>query len=143
MKLSTKGRYGLRALLDLSIHAEGSHVSLYNIAERQQISVNYLEQVFSQLRKAGFVRSVKGAQGGYALARSPQDMTIGDILRVLEGSLHIATEEVTGQNPLQDCIKKCVWDRINDSIDHVVDSITLEDLVEEYRSGQDYTMFYI
>lgn len=143
MKLSTKGRYGLRALLDLAVHADGSHVSLYNIAERQQISVNYLEQVFSQLRKAGFVRSVKGAQGGYALAMQPQEMTIGAILRVLEGSLHIATEESTGENPLQDCIKKSVWDRINNGIDHVVDSITLGDLVEEYRSGQDYTMFYI
>lgn len=147
MKISTKGRYGLRAMLDLAINMNGSHVSLYSVAERQDISVNYLEQVFSQLRKAGLVKSVKGAQGGYALADSPSKITVGAVLRCLEGDLSVVDENAEGagteSNPLRLVIKRCVWDKMNQSINGVADSVTLQDLMDEASGADNYTMFYI
>ena len=86
MRFSTKGRYGLRAMIDLAVYAKAGQVALNSIAERQGISLNYLEQVFSALRKAGLVRSIKGAQGGYMLTKNPEYTTAGEIIRVLEGS---------------------------------------------------------
>lgn len=146
MKISTKGRYGLRAMLDLAVNSGGTHVSLFNIAERQNISVNYLEQVFSQLRKSGLVNSVKGAQGGYMLADSPSKISVGDILKSLEGDLVVVDEDTDRgeqSNEIQQCITKCVWNKINESINSVVNSISLEDLVEEYKGLNNYPMFYI
>src|SRR5665647_557540 len=108
MKVSTKGRYGLRSMIDLAINATEGHVALLYIAERQNISVNYLEQVFSTLRKAGLVKSVKGAQGGYILGDSPSRITIGRILRTLEGNLSIVEEsgsKTVMDNSLQYCVK--------------------------------------
>ncbi len=148
MKLSTKGRYGLRAMLDLAVNSTGDHVSLYSIAQRQNISENYLEQVFSTLRKAGLVKSVKGAQGGYILAVSPANTKVGTILRALEGDLSIVDEELDGtslEKTVQSCIKTHVWDKMNDSLNQVVDSISLEDLVNDYKkmNGQETNMYYI
>ena len=147
MRISTKGRYGLRAMLDLALHSDGSQVALLNIAQRQNISTNYLEQVFSLLRKAGLLNSVKGAQGGYILASEPARITVGAILRALEGDLKVVDNEPEPENEdgvsLQPCIRKCVWDKINASIDSVVDSVTLEDLMEEYRGANEAPMFYI
>lgn len=149
MKISTKGRYGLRALLDLAIHSNGEHVSLSNIAERQEISENYLEQVFSTLRKAGLIRSVKGAQGGYILADKTTTIKVGTILRVLEGDLTVADEEIDSQerynSSLQQCIQVNVWDKMTESINSLVDSITLEDLLQEYKlmRGKSALMYYI
>jgi len=149
MKISTKGRYGLRALLDLAIHSNGEHVSLSNIAERQEISENYLEQVFSTLRKAGLIRSVKGAQGGYILADKTTSIKVGTILRVLEGDLTVADEEINSQerynSSLQQCIQVNVWDKMTESINSLVDSITLEDLLQEYKvmRGKSTIMYYI
>lgn len=135
MKMSTKGRYGLRAMLALAITTGQSHVSLSYIADTQQISSNYLEQVFSTLRKAGLVKSVKGAQGGYVLADIPAHITVGSILRALEGNLSITgeNEDVSGDNTVEHCLRLNVWDTINTSINTVVDSITLEDLIMEYK----------
>lgn len=147
MKLSTKGRYGLRSMLDLAIYSNGDHVSLNSIAERQNISPNYLEQVFSTLRKAGLVNSVKGAQGGYTLGDNPSRITVGSILRALEGKLTITGEndDIEAKNQIEYCLRTNVWDAINNSINTVVDSITLEDLVVEYKklSGNMSFMFYI
>lgn len=149
MKLSTKGRYGLRSMVDLAVHSAGEHVSLCNIAERQNISENYLEQVFSILRKAGLVKSVKGAQGGYILADHPSNIKVGTILRALEGDLSVVDEDleddISGQNTIQKCIKVNVWDKMNESIAKVVDSLTLEDLVDEYNkmNEKNALMFYI
>ncbi len=149
MKISTKGRYGLRAIIDLAINSAGDHVALYSIAQRQGISENYLEQMFSTLRKAGLVKSVKGAQGGYSLAGKPSEITLGTVLRALEGSLSIVDEdsEIDDGNPssLQCCIKETLWDKINESINAVVDAITIEDIVNEYkkRSESQSVMFYI
>lgn len=149
MKVSTKGRYGLRAMVDLAINSTSGHVALYFIAERQNISVNYLEQVFSTLRKAGLVKSVKGAQGGYVLADNPENITIGMILRALEGNLSVVDEnsEAAGRadQSIQHCIKVNVWDKMTAGLNNLVDSITLEDLVNEYRrmTGTMVHMYYI
>ena len=87
MKLTTKGRYGLRAVIDLAMYAKTEPVSLSDVAERQNISISYLEQLIAKLKKAGIVQSTRGAQGGYALAKEPEEISVGEILRALEGSL--------------------------------------------------------
>lgn len=149
MRLSTKGRYGLRAMVDLAANSLADHVALYSIAERQSISINYLEQVFSLLRKAGLVKSVKGAQGGYILSDNPSNIKVGDILRALEGSLAVVDEDVEdgglSTNSIQRCLKVNIWDKINESINKIVDSLTLEDLMFEYIKMNDESslMFYI
>lgn len=149
MKLSTKGRYGLRAMIDLAVHSNGEHVALNSIAERQEISMNYLEQVFSVLRKTGYVKSVKGAQGGYILAESPVNIKIGSILRALEGSLSVVDEgeeySGVGETNIRHCIRVNVWDKMNTALNLLVDSLTLEDLAEDYRkrNGIEFTMYYI
>lgn len=149
MRLSTKGRYGLRSMIDLAINSKGEQVALYSIAERQGISVSYLEQVFSILRKSGLVKSIKGAQGGYMLADDPSDITVGTILRALEGSLSIVdygNEEVEeDKTSVEYCLRINLWEKINESINRVVDNMTLADLVDEYReiNSSDSLMFYI
>ena len=148
MKISTKGRYGLRAMVDLAVNSAGDHVALNSIAERQNVSENYLEQVFSILRKAGLVRSVKGAQGGYILSDKPSNMTVGTILRALEGDLSIVDEDTGANNSSQSieyCLKVNVWEKMNRNINAVIDSITLEDLVAQYKklNGNLSLMFYI
>lgn len=146
MRISTKGRYGLRALLDLAINSNGSQVSLLSIAQRQNISVNYLEQVFSLLRKAGLVNSVKGASGGYMLVQSPSQITVGDILRTLEGDLMVVDEDTdsgSDSNGMQQCIKRNVWDKFNGSINGIANTISIADLVENYKSQDSGLMFYI
>lgn len=135
MKISTKGRYGLRAMLHLALYSLGDHVALKTIAQMQNISENYLEQVFSTLRKAGLVNSIKGAQGGYILARSASDITVGDILRILEGNLSVIDEVKDNLNDdAEFCITNSVWKKLNHSINSTVDSITLEDLVDDYKN---------
>ena len=147
MKVSTKGRYGLRAMVDLAIHAPEGHVALNAIAKRQDISVNYLEQVFSALRKAGLVKSVKGAQGGYAMAMRPSQMTVGMILRSLEGKLVVVdeTDKDIAQNSVQHCIQLMVWDAMTETVNNLVDHMTLEDLANEYRNmaGKDSSVYFI
>lgn len=151
MKLSTKGRYGLRAMIDLAVYANEEQVPLYAIAERQNISTTYLEQVFSLLRKAGLVKSIKGAQGGYILAEKPERITVGSILRTLEGDLSIVEYDEDGaldqtsNKSIQRCIKINVWDKMNAALSHLVDSITLEDLAEDYTNINNISapMYYI
>ena len=137
MKLSTKGRYGLRALIDLARHEGGAPVSITSISARQDISERYLEQLMSMLKKAGLVTSVRGAGGGYILAKDMKEISVGDILRALEGSLEPV--ECPGLEPdgackaSDSCVTKYVWKRINDSINQTVDEIMLDQLVEESR----------
>lgn len=135
MKLSTKGRYGLRAMIDLALNAKDSQISIKNISERQNISENYLEQIIAVLKKRGFVKSCRGAQGGYSLTKSPKDVSVGDILRALEGDLNpvdcITVNEDIQCTESELCVTKFVWKKISDSINDVVDNITLEDLVHE------------
>lgn len=133
MKLSTKGRYGLRALIDLAQNSTEEPVSITSIAERQEISERYLEQLMSKLKKSGIVKSIRGAAGGYILARPMEEISVGDILRALEGSL----DPVDCPGLLEDgcksadgCVTKYVWKRINDSINRTVDEIRLDQLVK-------------
>lgn len=147
MKISTKGRYGLRALVDLATHAQDSTLSLVNVANRQKISLNYLEQVFATLRKAGIVKSVKGSQGGYMLARNPKDITVGEILTALEGKFSIIddTGNEAEQDKIQKAIYELVWGKINRSINGFLGEVTLADLVERYQSlhSGEELMYYI
>jgi Rrf2 family protein len=141
MKLSTKGRYGLRAVLDLAVHEDEEAVALSQIAERQGISMNYLEQLIAKLKKAGIVNGIRGAQGGYKLARPAEQISVGDILRALEGNLDpVDCSEVNkGESSCSNsdsCVTKYVWKRISDSINDAVDGIKLSELVEESRRVQ-------
>ena len=145
MKISTKGRYALRLMLDLAMNGENNVVRIKDIAERQQISDKYLEQIISVLNKAGYVRSTRGPQGGYSLRKAPEEYTVGDILRLTEGSLApVACVEEEGSCEREgDSVTVEVWKRLNQAISDVVDHITLADLValqEEKRekSGLDF-----
>lgn len=151
MKISAKTRYGLRALVDLAIHDIGSPVPLINIANRQEISINYLEQVFALLKKANIVRSIKGAQGGYILARKSDKITVADVIRAIEGDIMIVEEEppknevsMLYQNFTQ-CLQEKVWNKITDSVNEVVNNITIESLVRQYQENayNDVGMYYI
>jgi Rrf2 family cysteine metabolism transcriptional repressor len=143
MKVSTKGRYGLRAIIDLSLNSNGEYVSLISIAERQNISKNYLEQVFSALRKSGIVKSVKGSQGGYLLNGKASEIKVGDVLRALEGDLSVVKDEEISNNKIDICIKRHLWDKIDEQVFKIIDNITLEDLINEYNKGNDSLMYYI
>jgi Rrf2 family protein len=136
MKLSTKGRYGLRALADLALHSGGQPVALMTIAKRQHLSDGYLESMFGALRRAGLVRSVKGAGGGYVLAREASSISVGEVLNVLEGDLSIVDQDERAQQDmsLRGCIKSFVWDEVSQKISGVVDTLTLEDLVSQCRA---------
>lgn len=133
MKISTKGRYALRLMMDLAENNTGSPISLKDVAKRQDISDKYLEQIISILNKAGYVRSVRGAQGGYMLKMEPQNYTVGMILRQTEGSLVpvacIEDDEIVCDRQ-QQCVTSIVYKKINDAISGVVDNITLQDLVD-------------
>lgn len=138
MKLSTKGRYGLRAVLDLAINGDTEAVALSGIAERQDISISYLEQLIAKLKKAGIVNSIRGAQGGYLLAKKPEEISVGDILRALEGDLNIVDcAEIVGSGEACSgsdlCVTKYVWMRISDSINNTVDTMMLSELLEESK----------
>ncbi len=141
MKLSTRARYGLRALIDLGLHSEEEAVSIQSIAGRQNISVSYLEQLMVKLKRAGIVESIRGAQGGYRLGRPGNEISVGDILRVLEGSLDAADCPGNGQESICEnadlCVARFVWKRINESITSAVDSLMLGELIEESRKIQD------
>lgn len=134
MKVSTKGRYALRLMLDLAMNGEeGNVIRIKDVAERQQISDKYLEQIISVLNKAGYVRSVRGPQGGYALKKKPEEYTVGMILRLTEGSLApvpcVEDEELFCEREKQ-CATVEVWKRLNDAVNNVLDNMTLADLVE-------------
>lgn len=139
MKLSTKGRYGLRAFIDLAIYGEEEPVSLTSIATRQEISLNYLEQLMAKLKKAELVESIRGVNGGYRLARPAEEISVGDVLRALEGNL--IPVECAGINDGKEshctgsgaCVSKTVWKRINDSINDTVNNIFIGELVKESR----------
>ncbi len=138
MKLSTKGRYGLRAMIDLARYSEDEPVSISSIAARQDISERYLEQLVGLLKKAGLVRSIRGATGGYVLAKSTGEISVGDVLRALEGSLEpvrcAAFYSEEGCTAAEGCVTKYVWQKINESINEAVDHMMLDELVRESRN---------
>jgi Rrf2 family transcriptional regulator, cysteine metabolism repressor len=144
LKLSTNSRYGLRALVDLAANYNGTPLSLCAIAEHQHISESYLEQAFSTLRKAGLVKSAKGAQGGYTSPEAPEALKVGTILRALEGDLSIIDDSAayTGEDLIKRCVRENVWDAIDRKVAGTVDSITLADLAEEYKRMRGNTLTY-
>ncbi len=135
MKISTKGRYALRLMVDLAVEGRGGPVALRDVARRQDISEKYLEQLVAPLTRAGLLKSVRGAAGGYLLTRAPEEYTAGEILRTQEGSLAPVDCVDAGHTCQRQgkCPTAPLWRRIAQAVDQVVDSTTLADLAEEYQ----------
>jgi Rrf2 family protein len=155
MKISTRGRYGVRLLIDLAEQTqslarneetgqnESPHISLAEAAARQGISVRYLEQLAVILRRFGFIRSVKGASGGYVLARSAEEIILGDVLRILEGDMLVADPPIPGapETKLQRCIRQNVLEKLNERIAAVIDNKTLSSVAGTVDPDESYMYF--
>jgi len=139
MKLSTRGRYGLKAMYQLALHYGEGPVPLNSIAKKQGLSENYLEQLFAALRKEGLLYSVRGAQGGYMLAKHPQHITVGHILRTLEGNLapvDCVVDDTKICDKEDECATRFVYAQINESINNVIDSISLQDMIDNQKKSK-------
>ena len=142
MKLSTRSRYGILAMYDLARSGPSEPQPIKAIAERQDISEAYLEQLIGPLRRSGLVRSVRGAQGGYMLARPPEEITVGQVIRSLEGELNLvdclSEEEACGRSC--SCATRVVWRKLKEGLNQILDGITLRDMIDDYErncSGKD------
>ena len=135
MKLSTKGRYGIHAMYDLTQYGSDTPQPIKSIAERQNIPEAYLEQLIGQLRRSGLVKSVRGAQGGYLLSRSPAEITVGEVLRTLEGELAVVDclMEEDACHKACSCPTRVVWKKLRDGLNEIVDGITLQDMLDDYQ----------
>ena len=139
MKISTKGRYGLTIMIELAKKYGEGPTSLKLIAQMNDLSEHYLEQLIAPLRNAGLVKSIRGAYGGYVLAKEPNEITCGDIIRVLEGPIS-PVEGIEDEEP----VKRSLWIRIRDAVKDVLDTTTLEDLANyKEEKAPDSYMFYI
>jgi len=138
MKISTKGRYGLTIMIELAKNNGNGPLSLKTIAKENKLSEHYLEQLVAPLRNAGLVQSVRGAYGGYVLAKKPDQITAGDIIRILEGPI-TPVEGIENEEPA----KQELWIRIRDAVKEVLDTTTLEDLSNYGKQTPDPYMFYI
>lgn len=146
MKMSTKCRYGLRALADLALHGKDLPVPLHQIAQRQNLSLKYLEQEFATLRKAGFVRSVKGAQGGYIIARPASEICVAEVIYHLEGDTMLVSEPSPHEKttPLRRCLHDFLWQPLNKKVEEKMKSVFLSDLIDSMMSGsEEEPMYYI
>lgn len=148
MILSKKGRYGLRALIDLAANSKDQHMALNYIAERNGISAQYLEQVFAALRRADIVKSIKGPQGGYLLKREPDDISVAEIVLALDGTYHVddeAAQANSDEQQITDTVQRMIVDQINDRLDEVLAGITLADLEADYLAHrlEEQDMYYI
>jgi Rrf2 family cysteine metabolism transcriptional repressor len=143
MKLSTKGKYGVRAVYEIARHSGKGPITIKEIAERQGISFSYLEQILHRLGKAGLIDSVRGPAGGYLLARNPSELTIGDIVRTLEGPIalsHCLEPGEAGEcNQADDCVARMVWAKVGAKIEEALDSITFDDLLHQQPDHQNDT----
>ncbi|HID86029.1 MAG TPA: Rrf2 family transcriptional regulator [Anaerolineae bacterium] len=137
MRLSTRGRYALRAMVDLALHADLGPVPRSEIAERQEISAHYIEQLFVKLRKAGLIESVRGPGGGYILARNAGDIKAGDVIRAVEGPIALVycVEPQTDLpcHRMPRCVTHLLWKRLSKTIEEILDSVTLKDLCDQAR----------
>ncbi len=135
MKLSTRGRYGIHAMYDLALNAEGGPQSIKAIAEREGMPEAYLEQLIAVLKREKLVTSTRGAQGGYTLARRPEEITVGEVLRALEGGLSLVDcldeEDTCGKSCA--CPSRIVWMKLRDGLNAIVDGITLQDMIDDYK----------
>ena len=147
MKLSTRGRYATRALLDLALHHDEEPVLLKDIARRQQISLSYLEHLVAPLIAGGIVRSTRGAKGGISLARPPEEIRLDEIIQLLEGSIApvecVINPEVCSRS--ESCVTRDVWSELKRAINGVLQSVTLQDLVERQKRKQQFetAMYHI
>ncbi len=137
MILSTRSRYGLKMMLELALNYGYGSISLNKIAERQLLSVTYLEQLISPLRKKGLVEGIRGSKGGYLLSKSPEEITVGEIIRLLEGPL-APSECVLDKEEFEcinadNCATRLLWEKISESINTVIDGITLQDMVNDFN----------
>ena len=135
MRLSTKSRYGVRAVFDIAYHGGGDGVQVKDIARRQEISPRYLEQIFQKLRNAGIITSKRGPQGGYSLAKNPQNIKVGGIIRVTEGGLEpvfCVHPEVSGKDcdRIAGCVTRLIWREAGETLEDFFDSVTIQDLCE-------------
>ena len=133
MKISTKGRYGLRAMIDLAIHCSEGYVALAGISERQDLSLNYLESIFAYLKRAGLVTGIAGAQGGYVLSRPANEITLQDNLSVLEGDMSVY-DSVGEETKIRSFLNRNVWDAVDHSVNEVLTNTTLEDVMKEIEA---------
>ena len=144
MQISTKGRYALRLMLELAVHNTGDLVKIKDISARENISEKYLEQIISSLKKAGYVKSLRGAQGGYMLAREPETYTVGTILRLTEGSMKPVAcleDEPNQCSRAGECVTLRLWKMLDEAIEGVLDKVTLQDLKDWYEEmGNDYVI---
>jgi Rrf2 family protein len=135
MKLSTKGKYGVRAVFEIARCYGKGPISIKEIADRQGISLSYLEQIVYRLGKAGLIESVRGPAGGYLLARKPAELTIGDIVRVLEGPIALThclePGEASDCHQTDDCVARMVWAKVGAKLEEALDSISFEDLLRQ------------
>ena len=137
MTISTRGRYALSLMIDLAQHNTGEYIALKDVCKRQQISIKYLEQIVSQLGKSGFLKSARGSQGGYQLAKAPEEYTIGSILRQTEGGLAPVSclKDQPNQCPhYKECLSVPFWEGLYRTINEYMEGVTLADLVEEKKS---------
>lgn len=133
MKISTRGRYGLRLMVDLAMYSSNNKVTLKEISKRQDISDKYLEQIMTTLNRAGLVKSTRGASGGYSLARPATEITVGDIFRVVEGSVVIVecAQDPNYCDRMTACPTAFVWKKMRTAIEDIIDNITLQDLCDK------------
>ncbi len=136
MKLSTRGRYGVRLMVDLAVHESESPILLKDIAARQEISEKYLWQLISPLQKAGLIDSIRGARGGYKLAKSPKDITLKDVIVILEGSMCIVAcvDNAEMCNRSGVCVTRDVWEEISKKVMGVLEAVSLLDMVKKYKT---------
>jgi len=139
MRVTTKGRYGIRALLDIVLDQSGKPVPLKVIAERQHIPLNYLERIVALLVGAGFLTSTRGPSGGVRLARVPEAISIGDVVRLLEGSTApaVCVDDPDSCERSDMCVMCDIWGEVKDAVDGVLESVTVFDLVERHRKKVD------
>lgn len=135
MILSTKGRYGLKAIFELALNYGQGPVSLKKISNKYEISESYLEQLLAKLKKKGFINTIRGAQGGYLLSKPPEQITVGMILRALEGQIS-TSECLSGESCSREniCATRIIWEKIEKSINEVIDNTTLKDMCKEHKS---------
>lgn len=141
MKISTKGRYALRMMIDIARQESRDWISIKDISERQGISVKYLEQIVTQLTKSGLLISSRGSQGGYMLSRTPEKYTVGEILRAMEGNLAPVACLENGDNLCERrdiCPTLDFWTGLYEAINNYVDSRTLKDLADAARNASEY-----
>jgi Rrf2 family cysteine metabolism transcriptional repressor len=137
MRLSTRGRYALRAMIDLALHSDEGPILRSDIAERQEVSAHYIEQLFVKLRRAGLIESFRGPGGGYILAKDADQIKAGDIIRTVEGPIAlvhcVAPQQEAACHRVHNCVTHLLWKRLSDKVAEVLDSVTLRELCDQAR----------